>query len=163
MNLKLPFVLALLLSYCCSSAQLHFNKKDYYEALSKTDLSTVQTIEQVLISKKEYSPFLGALFMKKSGLISDPSEKIKIFKTGREKLETAILLDSSAVEWRFLRLLIQENSPKLVRYNQEINQDASYLRANYSKLDAIAQNALYTYCQTSRVLNLNDFKKLKHD
>jgi hypothetical protein len=44
------------------------------------------------------------MLMKKSGLLSKPKKKLKVFKAGREKLETAIRRDDSVnVEYHFLR------------------------------------------------------------
>lgn len=152
--------------FCLTSAsygQSGLDKKKYYSALSDSSLITLNSVEKHITQTNAEPAYLGALQMKKAGLINDPGQKIKLFRTGREHLELAIKNDSNRAEWRFLRLIIQENSPKIMRYNQQIQEDASYLRSNYSKLDTQAQNALYLYFKTSHVLKEKDFKKLKHE
>lgn len=143
--------------------QVVFDKKVYYKILTENNLREIN--EQILLLQNlnTYSAHRGALEMKKAGLINNPSEKLSLFKSGKTKLETAIQKDSNSTELRFLRLLIQENSPKIVQYDQQQKQDASYIRLHYQKLQAPVQEALYNYSTRSANLSPTDFKSLKHE
>jgi hypothetical protein len=163
MKLKLPLILLfthLLLSTNCQNL---FDKKVFYEILSASDLKLIDSELLKLTKQAHLSPYVGTLLMKKAGLISNPQQKLELFKSGKTKLEDALQKDTSHVEFRFLRLIIQENSPKILQYNKEIKRDASYLRKNYTELEAIVQHALYNFSQTSGILKPEDFKSLKHE
>jgi hypothetical protein len=161
----LKFTLSILLSMCLGvfSAQTTFNTSRFYAAITNNDLKDINSVLQDLTSFKNKEAYQGALLMKKSGLLSDVGEKLKLFKEGRKTLETAISKDTSNSEYRFLRLLIQENAPKIVNYNAEIKKDASYLRENYKNLSHPLQKEILNYSIHSKELKLEDFKNETHD
>lgn len=160
-TLLLSIFMATVLShvYC----QAGFDKKLYYKILTENNTKDID--EQILLFQNlnAYSAHKGALEMKKAGLISNPSEKLSLFKSGKTKLESAIEKDTNSTELRFLRLLIQENSPKIVHYDQHLKQDAMFIRLNYQKLPPLVQQALYDYSKKSIYLSPEDFKSLKHE
>lgn len=106
-----------------------------------------------LANKQAYQ---GAAQMKKAGLSGQPAEKLNLFKIGHQQLEQAIKKDSINPELRFLRLIIQENSPKILNYHNNLSQDATYLRKNYKMLDVATRQAVLNYCQTSKILSAKD-------
>jgi len=163
MNLKLLLTVVFTITMFCAFAQETLDKKIYYEVLSGTNIQKID--EQLHYVKKHsgYSAHEGALLMKKAGLNANSSEKLSLFKTGRNKLEMAIKKDSNSVELRFLRLIIQENSPKIVHYDQNKIQDASYLRLHFKKLQPLVQEALIKYSEKSNNLKPADFKSIRHD
>lgn len=106
--------------------------------------------------------YLGTLNMKKSGLLKEPADKLKHFKKGHQQLEECIQKDTLNPELRFLRLMIQENSPKILNYHANQSQDAAYLRKNYRKLDEVTKKALLHYSQKSKALPVKDLEE-RHD
>ncbi len=132
--------------------------------MGSTDLNRLEIQARTL---QESSPalktaYLGALNMKKAGLLKEPSEKLKLFKKGHQQLEDCIQKDSANLELRFLRLMIQENSPKILNYHANQSQDAAYLRKNYRKLDEVTKKALFSYSQKSKSLPVKDLEE-RHD
>ena len=130
-----------------------------YAAMAGKNLEEINTIiselqKSNLTGKEAYE---GALLMKKAGLLSKPKEKLKTFKSGREKLEAAIRNEPDNVEYRFLRLMIQENAPKVVKYRDNIQGDGDFIKANYKEMAAEAQKALVDYSKVSKVLTPSDF------
>src|SRR6516165_9248656 len=126
-----------------------FNKTDFYRVLKS---GTTNEINKELSaidasSLKDKDAFKGALLMKKSGLLKVPKEKVDNFKKGATKLETVIQADSSNVEYRFLRLIIQEHAPKVVKYNSKIATDADFIKKNYKQLSPDVQKILIDYSQ----------------
>src|SRR5947209_137661 len=137
-----------------------FDKTDFYRVLK---LGTIGEIDKELSnvdasSLKDKDAFTGALLMKKAGLLKVPKEKLDIFKKGATKLETVIHADSSNVEYRFLRLIIQEHAPKVVKYNKNIATDAVFIKKNFKQLSPDIQKILIDYSQTSETLKPEDFQ-----
>jgi len=112
-------------------------------------------VREAAISGKD--AFEGALLMRKAGLLKKAEEKLKAFKAGRIKLETALLGDNDNGEYRFLRLTIQEHAPKVVKYYKELEKDNLYLQKVFKNLPPVVQKAILDYCKTSKVLRQEDF------
>ena len=136
-----------------------FDKAGYYAVLSseKTDEINLQLQvlkEMTFIEKQAYE---GALLMKKSGLVGNAKEKLTLFKNGRQKLESSIKNDTRNVEYRFLRIIIQEHAPKVVKYRNELDEDSQLVISNYKSLPHFLQQVITDYSKKSKVLkNLQD-------
>lgn len=100
--------------------------------------------------KKE--AYEGALWMRKAGATSGALNKLKLFKKGKALLETAIDKDADNTEYRFLRLLIQENAPSIVNYSSDIDTDVELVRKGYKKLPPQTQAAIVTFARKSKAL-----------
>ena len=105
----------------------------------------------------EKNAYEGTLLMKKAGLAKGASRKLTLFKQGHQQLEAAIAKDSNNAELRFLRLMIQEHSPGLLRYKNELDKDSAYIRQSFKKLPVDVQQAITDYSKTSKVLRSEDF------
>ena len=95
--------------------------------------------------------------MKKADLVKKPAERLKYFKEGRIKLETALLADIDNTEFHFLRLAIEEHAPKIVRYKADIAKDKVLVIKNFSSQSPAVQHAILDYCSNSKVLHREDF------
>lgn len=163
MNLKLLFILLVTCPFLSVMSQNGLDKKSFYKAMAENKTELLDDQLKRIKKSEGLTAFEGALLMKKSGLITNPTEKMKLFESGRKKLETEIKTDTTQVEYRFLRIMIQENAPKIVHYDQEMKRDALYLRNHYNKLESPVQEALYQFSQKSKVLDPADFKSILHD
>jgi hypothetical protein len=92
------------------------------------------------------------LLMKKAGMMAKPKDKISFFKSGRTKLEAAIAAEKDNVEYRFLRLIMQEHAPKIVKYRNELEEDSKLIKTNFNKLSAQLQQLITDYSKKSKVL-----------
>lgn len=137
-----------------------FDKTTYYEILKSGALTEINNEIELLDASaiKNKDAFTGALMMKKAGLLKVAKEKMSNFKKGAVKLETVLRADTSNVEYRFLRLIIQEHAPKVVKYNKNIETDAAFIKKNYKELSADVQKILIDYSQTSKFLKPQDFQ-----
>ena len=136
------------------------DKTTYYKILKSGSVEEINN-EISLIntsSLKDKDAFTGALQMKKAGLLKVPKEKLKTFKEGATKLETVLRSDTSNVEYRFLRLIIQEHAPKVVKYNKNISEDAAFIKKNYKQFSPEVQKILIDYSQTSKAVKPQDFE-----
>src|ERR1700761_5589228 len=99
-----------------------FDKQEYYRILKTGNINEIDDeidmIEKSNLASKD--AFEGTLLMKKADLVKKPKDKLDLFKSGRIKLETEISKNNSNTEFRFLRLIIEEHAPKVVKYRANI-------------------------------------------
>ena len=135
-------------------------KPDVYDALKSGSAKKIDKALESLGTEDAdaaTNAYRGALLMKKADLEKGPKNKLDTFKEGKELLENAIEQDASNVEYRFLRLLIQENAPKILNYNDKMEEDKSIIIENYEQLDAGLKEHIQNYVERSSVLNKTDF------
>ncbi|MEP7110170.1 MAG: hypothetical protein ABI760_19395 [Ferruginibacter sp.] len=135
-----------------------FDKARFYTAMSKAN---VDEIDYVLAQLKESlipekTAYEGVLMMKKAGLLTKAKEKLSLFKSGREKLEAAINNDDGNVEYHFLRLIIQEKAPKIVKYRSNLKRDTEMVTTLFKKLPPVVQQAVRDYSKKSAFLKPAD-------
>ncbi|MBC7389315.1 MAG: hypothetical protein H7329_08905 [Opitutaceae bacterium] len=116
-------------------------------------------IELVNKSKlKEETAYTGALLMRKAGIASSLKEKLDLFKQGRKKLDGEIEKEHNNAEYRFLRLMIQENAPSVLGYKQSVKEDKELIVSQYHSMDSAVKIAILNYTKTSKVLIKEDFQ-----
>ena len=159
-NMKYKLLISLVFLVAVSFLKAETNlidRSDIYTALSaeKLDLINAQIAAVKNSSLPEKHAYEGALLMKKSGLVKGAKEKLSIFKEGRAKLEAAIAKDNDNIEYRFLRLIIQEHAPKVVKYRSDIETDIQLIRTNYKTLTDFLQKTIADYARHSKALKLS--------
>ena len=128
----------------------------FYKAME----SESKTLVDAQISELNSAPadvknaFLGAMIMRKAGIGGNPASKLKLFKQGHKLLEGAIAKDPNNAEFRFLRLIIQENSPGILGYNNDEKKDSEFIRKSYNSLPDDLQKTMSDYNKKSKVLKL---------
>ena len=130
---------------------------DFYTVLKKNNLQEIEKKINQLATNKESSvnnAYLGTLLMKKSDFLKDLKTKIATFKKGHQLLEKEISENQSNTEYRFLRLAIQENAPKILKYNTNIEEDALYITKNHYKLNKGLKIIILEYSKQSILLNI---------
>ena len=152
-------VIFVVLTVACFAGHAQvFNRNDFYSAMASGTIKTID--EQINLLKNstihDKPAFEGALLMKKAGLVSGGSKRLNLFKDGHKKLQAAINKDEDNAEYRFLRLMIQENAPGFLGYKDDLKKDSAYIRQSYKKLPAEVQEAIINYSKTSKVLKSGD-------
>jgi len=137
----------------------YFDKPGFYDVLASGKLSEINKELDLLntVSIPEKEAYEGTLLMRKSGLLKIPAEKLRFFKKGRIKLESALLKDSSNCEYHFLRLTIQEHAPKVVKYSAELENDKQFILKYFKDLSPVVQKVIIDYSKDSKILNPEDF------
>lgn len=128
------------------------------ENLSTSDTIVVnKLIDEVSVSKTNLAQGCqGALLMKKAELVKRPAEKLNLFKEGKRLLEREIRKDSTNVNLRILRLIIQENSPAFLKYKSNLSEDAVIVQNSFNKLSNQLRHLMIEYSKNSKYLNLKD-------
>jgi hypothetical protein len=132
------------------------NRTAFYKALESNDKELVNAQLQELNTAPSdvRDAFTGAMIMKKAGLGGNPASKLRLFREGHKMLEAAIKSDPKNSEFRFLRLVIQENSPNFLGYKNDVEEDSEYIRKSYKSLPDEVQHAIANYNKKSRFLKL---------
>jgi hypothetical protein len=152
--MKTIFTLLLIVHYSVSPVSTFV-----YKALKGESVETIDSVlssldkENASATKNAYT---GVLLMKKAGLINGPFNKIEMFKQGHKLLEAEIAVDPKNTEYRFLRLTIQENAPKILGYDQNIDEDILFISTHFSSLKSELKVHIHDYASRSTVLNNRD-------
>ena len=157
MSLKLFLNLLLLLPVMFSKPlKQDFDKAIFYKVIASGNIAAIDTqldiVTQSSLTEKE--AFEGVLLMKKAGMVARPKDKLSLFKTGRLKLESSILKENANTEYRFLRLLIQEHAPRIVKYRNKLEEDSQNIRTNFKNLSPVLQSVITDYSKKSTTLQI---------
>ncbi len=125
-----------LLTTFVSFAQLDKVRKSYPQAASSKETtqelyntlsSVTEDDNQILVAYKGAVSTLMAKFAK------GVKNKKKYFTTGAGLIENSVTAMPENIEIRCIRLSVQENSPKVVKYKNNIEGDKQFLLQNYKK------------------------------
>lgn len=159
MNLRVVFCLLLISSFVVvqgKSQNKSFDKSTFYSVLKSGKADEIDA--QIKIVKKSLIPekeaYEGTLLMKRSELYAKAKDKLNVFKSGRSKLESSISKDNNNAEYRFLRLIIQEHAPRVVKYRKELEEDSRIIKTNFNSLSQFLQQLIIDYSKDSRVLKI---------
>lgn len=162
MNKKIIILLILFGAYSAARGGIkpeRFERSVFYDIMKNGDLDAVNNEIAIVNGTdiKGREGFEGALLMKKAGLLKKPKERLSSFKEGRIKLETALAADNENAELHFLRLIIEERAPKIVKYHADIENDKAIVIKNYKAMPPAVQHAILDYSKNSKVLHTEDF------
>jgi hypothetical protein len=161
MNRHTLFTLLFVLSNSVVSATPRFqtfDKAGFFSVMASGKLEEINA-ELLLLEAsavKEKEAYEGALLMRKAGLLSRPKEKLATFKSGYIKMESSMAKDSGNIEYHFLRLMIQEHSPKIVHYDKDQEKDSRDIIRSFPSLSPVLQKAILNYCSHSKLLHERD-------
>jgi transposase-like protein len=113
---------------------------DKLENITKSD-------EKVLVAYKGAVTSMTAKYEKNVKL------KKEVFEVGVNLLEFAITSDPDNIEIRFVRMSVQQNSPKILNYHKEVDEDKKYILNNFNQ---ITEPELSSYIK-DYILSSNNF------
>ena len=142
------------------SFSLDIDRAGFYAAMKSGNLDAINSqLESIKNdTSTEGQAFEGALLMKKAGVVKNPFKKLSLFKQGHTLLEKALETDSNNAEFRFLRLMIQENAPGMLNYNDDIQTDSALIQSQFKKMSPELQENVIDYSRRSKVLTPANFK-----
>lgn len=157
---RLIFSLLIVIATTSVWSQASMAPADLYAVLSEEDAQPVVDAladfpEPSNVSEKAYK---GVLLMKSASAKEGVAEKLETFKAGHELLEGAILEEPTNTEFRFLRLIIQENAPKILGYHKDVKEDKAQIVGSYSQLSKALKDAILNYANHSKILLKEDFE-----
>lgn len=133
--MRLLLIFFLFTASFCTSQELKDLRVSYPKA--NTDVTVINSLYNQLsdVSKndnKTIVAYKGAVATLKAKYAKGFKNKKTFFKEGAELLEYAISENPKNLEIRCLRLGVQENSPKIVGYKSNIEEDKQFLIDHYS-------------------------------
>jgi hypothetical protein len=152
------FIFAFLMAFS-SFIGREIGKDEFYKAFSGKSEAEIDKMIARLEQEKSSSlvkAYQGALYMKKSGFVKGAKTKIKMFKKGAGLLEEQIAKKTDNAEYRFLRLAVQENAPKILKYDKDLNTDKRVIIEGYKTLDPDLKNIIKSYAASSEIIKIND-------
>ena len=126
--------------------QADFSEQNAVKLLGKLESITMAD-NKVLVAYKGAVTSMTAKYKKGAKLKKD------IFKNGVALVEFAVASDSENIEIRFVRLSVQQNSPKFLKYNKEIEEDKNFILNSFNQ---IASTELKSYIR-DYIFNSNYF------
>jgi hypothetical protein len=105
--------------------------------------------------------YKGVGFTLKAKYESELAKKKNNFKKGVEMLEESIQKAPENIELRTLRMSVQENSPKFLNYNKNIEEDKKLIADNLLKSNSEVKSFVMQFIFTSKSFTEAEKKKYK--
>lgn len=139
--MKLICLLLYVISISPITPDLDQIRKDF--KLATNDRETALALRKKLETvTKEHNTVLvaykGAVSALSAKYTRDNTTRKNLFKNGVSLLEFAISQKPENIEIRCLRLSIQENSPKFLKYRSNIQEDKTFILSQYEKTNSKA-------------------------
>jgi hypothetical protein len=109
-----------------------FNSKEATLQLNKYLTKVKKTDEKLLVAYK------GAVLTLMAKYSKITKEKKTFFKEGATLIDFAIMEEPTNVEMRCIRLGVQENAPKLLKYRANKTEDKQLINDEYENIKSIA-------------------------
>jgi hypothetical protein len=143
--------------YCRLISHSEINRITYYRAMQGNDKALVNVqLEELKSAPEVLRPaFMGAMLMKRASFFGSAGSRLHYFREGHKMLESAIRQYPENVEFRFLRLMIEEHVPPQLGYSKDIEPDCEFIRKNYKTLPEEVQRTIQDYNKKSKFLKLD--------
>ena len=131
---------ALFVKLDVSSVRLEYKRASQSKEKTMALFSQLENIskndEKVLVAYK------GAVTTMKSRYLNGVKNKKQIFKEGISLIEFAIQNQPDNIEIRFVRMSVQQNVPKFLGYNNDLEEDKKFI---FGEFDQIQSTELQNY------------------
>ena len=126
------FVSTLGISQELKKLRVDYPKANLDKEITNTLYETLSSITKE--DNKTIVAYKGAIATLKAKFAKGIRDKKRFFKEGAELLDFAITSEPKNIEIRCLRLGVQENSPKIVGYKKNIEEDKQYLLDHFASV-----------------------------
>ncbi|SRX72227.1 hypothetical protein [Aequorivita antarctica] len=137
--MKYLFIIALLVSFVGNAQDLKEIRSSYPKAAGSTEITTNldENLANITSSDKPVLlAYRGAVLTLKAKFAKSRSEKKDFFKEGVSLIESAIKTEPSNIEIHYIRMSVQENSPRFLGYHKNIEDDKRFLLDNYAAVSS---------------------------
>lgn len=97
--------------------------------------------------------YKGAGMALKAKFTTNKKEKKDFFVEGVSKIENAVKKDPDNIEIRIIRLSIQENTPKILKYKSNIPEDKAIIISNFANQSVDLKEYIKIYIKQSKVFS----------
>lgn len=137
--------------------------REQYYAASKSRQNAEQFYTVFSKYNKENKTMLaykGAAMALKSKFTSDKKTRKDLFVDGVTQIENCIKSEPNNTEIRLIRLSIQENTPKFLKYKADIEEDKKSILSNFSKQSKDLKEYIKIYVNQSKVFTAVEKQKI---
>lgn len=130
-------------------------REDYYSA-SKSKENAEKFYALLSKYNKDNKVFLaykGAATALKSKFTTERKQKRDLFIEGVSMVENAVKSEPNNAEIRLIRLSIQENTPKILKYKANIEEDKKILLNTFDKQSQQLKEYIKIYTKQSKVFS----------
>lgn len=160
MKVRIYFTIVLLVALA-SFHSIGRDRSSFFEVLSGNSEANIDKELAKLESENATSVVKarkGALLMKKAEFVKGAGNKVKTFKAGAKLLEGEISENPDNIEYRFIRLTIQEHAPGILKYNKNMQADKQLIVSNFKKLDEDLKKVIRSYSEDSKIIKTVDLR-----
>ncbi|MBE8721747.1 hypothetical protein [Sphingobacterium pedocola] len=105
--------------------------------------------------------YKGAVYGLQARYITDKKDKKELVVAGIKNIEAAVKSAPNNVEIRLIRLIIQENTPKILKYKMDIDTDKQMILTNFSAQNTAVKDLVRRYVtKRSGVFTASEIDKL---
>ncbi len=137
----------------------------YKEATQSQDKAVAleQKLETINYeSKPIFIAYKGAAIALNAQYEKGVRNKVKMFNVGKQYIEHAVANDSLSLEVRWVRLTIQENTPKILKYKSNLNQDKDFILKHFYREKSTTVKAMVKdYARHSKLFTEQDLLRLE--
>jgi hypothetical protein len=134
--MKLVWFLLFVISTVLFTPELSQVRKDFKLATNDRESALALRDKLETVSREDNTvlvAYKGAVTALTAKYTKDNAERKDLFKNGVLLLEYAVAQKPDNIEIRCLRLGIQENSPKFLKYRSNLDEDKIFILNNYQK------------------------------
>ena len=145
------------------SSELTELRKLYPTAASNKENAEAFYLKTTLLNSEEplFAGYKGVGLTLKAKYEKELAKKKSNFKKGAELLESSIQKSPENIELRTLRLSVQENSPKILNYNKNIDEDKKLIISNFSKSKSDVKSFVAQFIAVSKSFTEEEKKTYK--
>ena len=139
--------------------------REAYFSGPKTEESAIEfnkMMSEINLSTPTHKAYYGAALALKAKYGQNVREKKEFFVEAVEYIEAAVKAEPNNIEIRLIRLSVQENSPRIVKYKANMDEDKALILENYNSQhtavkrcikDYITNSEFFTKEEKERILN----------
>ena len=150
--MKLLFTILFVLTTLSTPDLTEMRKMYPKVAVSENSIKEFQDklSDVTLESNKVLVAYKGASIVMLTKYIKKMPEKKANFKEGVKWIESAVKSKPDNIEIRMIRLGVQENTPKVAKYNTHIEEDKKYIIAHYKEESGSFATYIKNFILTSK-------------
>lgn len=159
MKLTLTIFLSFLTFVCQDLSSV---REQYSEATKsqKNAEDFYNLVANVGKDNKVMQAYKGAAIALKAKFAKDRKAKKTLFIEGAKIIESTIKSEPNNVELRLIRLSIQENTPKILNYKSNIDEDKKLILANFAKQNQALKEHIQSFVKQSTVFTAIEKKSI---
>ena len=159
----LKFLIIIFISFFSINNQENIDVNKFYNVFLSNSNEQIDKLLVEYNSIKRTNSIInvykGALLIKKASLNNIPAKKLEYFKIGKSLIEQEIKTNQKDVEYRFIRLIAQEQSPAMLKYKNNIQEDKKMILLSFKDMEQIYKDRIVDYSKISKFITLSEIKE----